>query len=68
MTENADKIEHDIEAAISALELSLEMCKDSWRNNPQLVEKIVPLSISKMEELLELIQEYHIQWSDQVKK
>lgn len=58
MSKDADKREHDIVAAIAALELSLEMCKDSWRDNPQLVEKIVPLSIAKMEELIILIRNY----------
>lgn len=58
MSQNIEKKEHDIMAAIAALELSLEMCKDSWKDNPQLVEKIIPLSIAKMEEFITLIRDY----------
>jgi hypothetical protein len=47
----AEKISHDINAAISALVNAVELTKEEWRTNPELVDRILPLTIDKIIEL-----------------
>jgi hypothetical protein len=49
---------HDINAAISALVNAMELTKDEWRSNPELVERILPLSIDKIQELQNHLARY----------
>ena len=53
---NSDKkrngqIVHDVNASISALHGAIELIKDEWRSNPELVDKILPLTIEKLHQL-----------------
>ena len=45
------KVVHDINAAISALVSAMELTKDEWQTNPELVDRILPLSLEKIIEL-----------------
>lgn len=47
----SDKVTHDINAAISALMNAIELTRDEWKTNPELVDKILPLTIDKIIEL-----------------
>ena len=48
---------HDINSSLSALFGALEVIKDEWRSNPELVEKILPLTLEKINQLqLQLIK------------
>jgi hypothetical protein len=49
---------HDINAAISALLNAIELTKDEWKTNPELVDKILPLSIDKILELQNHLSRY----------
>ncbi|MBC7539206.1 MAG: hypothetical protein H7281_10320 [Bacteriovorax sp.] len=42
---------HDINSSLSALQGALEVIKDEWRSNPELVEKILPLTLEKINQL-----------------
>ena len=44
---------HDINSTLSSLLSALELVNDEWKNNPELVDKILPLTAQK----LELLQE-----------
>jgi hypothetical protein len=48
---SSEKTVHDINAAISALVNAMELTKEEWRKNPELVDRILPLSIDKIIEL-----------------
>jgi hypothetical protein len=48
---DADKISHDINAAISALVNAVDLTKEEWKTNPELVDRILPLTIDKIIEL-----------------
>ncbi len=51
---------HDINASLSALQGALELVKDEWRTNPELVAKILPLTLDKINQLQsQLIQYRH---------
>lgn len=41
------KVIHDINASLSAICQALELIKDNWKTNPDIVEKILPLVIQK---------------------
>lgn len=45
------KNKHDINAALSSLMGALELINDEWEKNPELVEKILPLTKEKLAEL-----------------
>jgi hypothetical protein len=49
---------HDINSSLSALVGAMEVIKDEWRSNPELVEKILPLTIDKLNELHLQLQYY----------
>jgi hypothetical protein len=49
---------HDINAAISALSNAIELTKDEWRTNPELVDRILPLTVDKIHELKDHLAKY----------
>ena len=49
--QNTQSIEHDINSALSALMGALEVINEEWRKNPELVDKLLPLTIDKIKEL-----------------
>lgn len=55
------KIIHDINSSLSAIEGALEVIKDEWRTNPELVEKILPLTLDKINQLQLYFNKYHQQ-------
>jgi hypothetical protein len=53
------KDEHDVKAAISALLNAMELINEEWKSNPALVDRIIPLSIDKLNELKLALEKYH---------
>ena len=53
-----EKTIHDINASISALVNAVELTRDEWRNNPELVDRILPLTIDKILELQDHLAKY----------
>lgn len=53
-----DKTVHDINSAISALINAMELTKDEWRTNPELVDRILPLTLDKIFELQTHLAKY----------
>lgn len=49
---------HDINSTLSALISALELVNDEWKKNPELVDKILPLTSQKLELLQEQIMLY----------
>lgn len=54
------KLIHDINSSISALQGALEVIKDEWKSNPELVERFIPLSLDKLHQLNHQLTEYRI--------
>lgn len=52
-------IVHDINSSLSALQGALEVIKDEWRTNPALVERILPLTLDKINQLQLQLAKYH---------
>lgn len=50
---------HDINSSISALQGAVEVIKDEWRSNPELVEKILPLTLDKINQLHQQLASFH---------
>lgn len=44
---------HDINSTLSALMSALELMNEEWRTNPELVDKILPLTSQKFDLLKE---------------
>ncbi|MDD4973703.1 MAG: hypothetical protein PHY93_05100 [Bacteriovorax sp.] len=58
---SAQVLVHDINSSLSALQGALEVMKDEWRSNPELVERILPLTVEKINQLhLQLINYHNI--------
>jgi hypothetical protein len=55
----AQVLVHDINSSLSALQGALEVMKDEWRSNPELVEKILPLTVEKINQLHVQLINYH---------
>lgn len=53
-----DKTVHDINSSISALVNAIDLTKEEWRNNPELVDRILPLTIDKILELQTHLAKY----------
>ena len=51
-------LNHDINATISSLVTALELIKDEWKESPELVDKIIPLTLDKVQLLSAQIKEY----------
>jgi hypothetical protein len=47
------KLIHDINSAISAVSQAVDLVSENWKSNPELVEKMLPLTQDKLKELLE---------------
>jgi hypothetical protein len=50
---------HDIKSAISALTNAMELITEEWDKSPELVDRIIPLSIEKLKELQKELDKYH---------
>lgn len=53
------KIKHDINSALSSVMGAVELINDEWEENPELVEKILPLTKEKLMELHEKLALYY---------
>lgn len=51
-------IVHDINSSLQALQGALELIKDEWRTNPQLVERLLPLTVDKLNQLQSQLQDF----------
>ena len=51
-------ITHDINSTLSALLSALELVNDEWKTNPELVDKILPLTANKLDLLKEQLRLY----------
>ncbi len=51
-------LNHDINSTISSLVTALELIKDEWKKSPELVDRIIPLTIDKMELLSAQVKEF----------
>lgn len=49
---------HDINSTLSALMSAMELMNDEWKKNPELVDKILPLTEQKLSLLKEQLQLY----------
>lgn len=49
---------HDINSSLQALMGAVEVMKDEWQSNPQLVDKILPLTVDKLHELHMQLENY----------
>lgn len=47
------KLIHDINSAISAITQAVDLVSENWQSNPELVEKMLPLTQNKLKDLLE---------------
>lgn len=52
---NLSKSNHDIKSAISALINAVELINEEWEKNPELVDRIIPLTVDKLNELKNLL-------------
>ncbi len=43
------KLTHDINSSVSALELAVNLIKSDWDKNPELVTKVIDLSVEKLQ-------------------
>ena len=50
---------HDINSSLSALQGAMEVISDEWRSNPELVEKILPLTVDKINQLHLQLKSFH---------
>lgn len=62
MMENKAKIVHNMNSSLAALEQALILLDEHHATDPQLVDKILPLSRQKMEEILSLWGLIKDQW------
>lgn len=58
-TEQTSQVIHDVNSSLQALMGAVEVMKDEWQSNPELVDKILPLTVDKLRELHGLLQTYH---------
>jgi methyl-accepting chemotaxis protein len=52
-TKDQSKIIHDINSAISSITQAVDLISENWKDNPELVEKMLPLTQNKLTELQE---------------
>lgn len=57
-SETETNLTHDVNATLSALLSALELINGEWKSNPELVDRIIPLTINKVELLSLQIAEY----------
>ena len=53
--DSLDNLTHDINSTLSSLLSALEVINDEWKTNPELVDKILPLTGHKLDLLKEQI-------------
>lgn len=53
-----ESLTHDINSTLSSLLSALEVVNDEWKTNPELVDKILPLTTSKLDLLQEQMRLY----------
>lgn len=56
---NNQTLVHDINSSLSALQGAVEVMKDEWRTNPELVEQILPLTLEKINQLHQQLASFH---------
>lgn len=49
---------HDINSTLSSLLSAFELINDEWKSNPELVDKILPLTANKIDLLKEQLRLY----------
>jgi len=49
---------HDINSTLSSLLSAFELINDEWKSNPELVDKILPLTANKLDLLKEQLRLY----------
>ena len=49
---------HDINSTLSSLLSAFELINDEWKSNPELVDKILPLTANKLDLLTEQLRLY----------
>ena len=49
---------HDINSTLSSLLSAFELINDEWKSNPELVDKILPLTVNKLDLLIEQLNLY----------
>lgn len=49
--QNSQVLVHDINSSLSALQGAIEVIQDEWRTNPELVDRILPLTLDKINQL-----------------
>ncbi len=49
---------HDINSTLSSLLSAFELINDDWKSNPELVDRILPLTVNKLELLIEQLNLY----------
>jgi nitrogen-specific signal transduction histidine kinase len=52
---------HDIHSSLSALQGAIELISDEWQSNPELVEKILPLTVDKINQLQHQLKNFQNQ-------
>jgi len=50
-TNSSTQVIHDINSSLQALQGALEVIKDEWKTNPELVDRILPLTVDKINQL-----------------
>ena len=53
------KFNHDINANLSSILGAVELINEEWKTNQELVERIIPLTKLKLEELDRVLKEYY---------
>jgi hypothetical protein len=51
-----DTLVHDINSTLSSLMSAFEVINDEWKSNPELVDKILPLTTNKLDLLKEQLR------------
>ena len=59
LEKTAQALIHDINSSLSALQSAVEVIKDEWKSNPELVDRIIPLTLDKINELHLQLMNYH---------
>ncbi|WP_127718403.1 hypothetical protein [Halobacteriovorax sp. HLS] len=51
MSKDKSKLVHDMNSSISSVTQAIDLIGENWKDNPELVEKMLPLTQKKMIEL-----------------
>jgi len=58
LNDDINDLTHDINSTLSSLLSALELVSEEWKKNPELVDKILPLTTHKLELLKEQLSLY----------